>query len=76
MRATDCVFVLLLLAAGAIVADTQPALAALYVAVAVGSFVAFLFIEPATTQAAFKRRRSRPPRSKRKSAKSTGRNKD
>lgn len=68
MRVADVLFVLLLLAAGGLVADTQPGLAALYVAVAVGSCVAFLFIEPATTQAAFKRRRSRPPGSTRKSA--------
>ena len=70
MRAADALFVLLLLAAGGLVSDTQPSLTALYVAVAVGSFIAVLFIEPATTQAAFKRRRSRSPRAKRKSSRS------
>ena len=59
MRAADSLLVLLLLAAGGVVADGQPSRAALYVGVAVGSFIAFLFIEPAATRAAFTPRRSR-----------------
>ena len=65
-RVADSVFVLLLLSAGAAMADSEVALTALLVGIAVGSFIAFLVIEPATTRAAFKRSKSRSsrPRSK------------
>ena len=60
----DWFFVLLLLSATAVIADEQPAMATLIVAVGIVSFLAFLIIEPATTRAAFRhsRTRTRTPR--------------
>ena len=55
IRAADWVFVLLLFVAGALVANTHPSTTALLMGVAVGNFVAFRLIEPATARAAFKR---------------------
>ena len=61
-RIADCVFVLLHLGAGAAMANSEVALTALLVGIAVGSFIAFLVIEPATTRAAFKRSKSKSSR--------------
>ena len=56
IRTADALFVLLLLLASTVTANAEVALTALMVALAVGSFIAFLVIEPSTTRAAFKRR--------------------
>ena len=58
IRGADWLFVLLLLAAAMFVANDRAAVATLLVAVSVGSFLAFMIIEPVTTRTAFKRRRS------------------
>ena len=58
-RVADSVFVLILLGAGAAMANAEVALTALLVGIAVGSVIAFLVIEPATIRAAFKRSKSR-----------------
>ena len=60
-RTADSIFALLLLIVAALNLDARPAVPALLVAVAVGSVIAFLVIEPATARAAFKLRPSRPP---------------
>ena len=59
-RASDLIFALLLLLVAALNLRANPAVTALLVAVAVGSVIASLVIEPATTRAAFTRRRSQP----------------
>ena len=56
VRAADWLFVALLLAATALIADTHPAWASLTAAVGIISAVTFLVIEPATTRAAFRDR--------------------
>ncbi len=56
VRAADWLFVTLLLAATALIADTHPAWASLTAAVGIVSAVTFLVIEPATTRAAFRDR--------------------
>ena len=56
VRAADWLFVALLLAATALIADTHPAWASLTAAVGIVSAVTFLAIEPATTRAAFRDR--------------------
>ena len=56
IRAADWLFVALLLAATALIADTHPAWASLTAAVGIVSAVTFLVIEPATTRAAFRDR--------------------
>ena len=71
VRGADWLFVLLLLVAGALVATDHAAISTLFVAVAVGSFLAFMIIEPATTRAAFKRRRSKTASSRTKRKPST-----
>ena len=62
IRGADWFFVLLLLAATALIADDHAAMATLIVAVGTISFLAFLIIEPATTRAAFRRTRTTTPR--------------
>ena len=59
-RASDVTFAFLLLMAAAVNMGARSAVTALLVGVAVGSAIAFLVIEPATTRAAFKRRQSKP----------------
>ena len=59
-RTSDSIFALLLLMAATVNLNARPAVSALLVAVAVASVIAFLIIEPSTTRAAFKRRRSSP----------------
>ena len=59
IRGADWLFVGLLLLAGAFLAADHAGFSALFVGVAVGCFVGFMIIEPATTRAAFKRRRSK-----------------
>ena len=56
VRAADWLFVALLLAATALIADTHPVWASLTAAVGIISAVTFLVIEPATTRAAFRDR--------------------
>ena len=56
VRAADWLFVALLLATTALIADTHPAWASLTAAVGIISAVTFLVIEPATTRAAFRDR--------------------
>ena len=56
VRGADWLFVVLLLAATALIADTHPAWASLTAAVGIVSAVTFLVIEPATTRAAFRHR--------------------
>ena len=59
IRGADWLFVLLLLGAGALLAAEHAGYSALFVALAVGTFIGFTIIEPATARAAFKRRRSK-----------------
>ena len=59
IRGADWLFVLLLLVAGVLLAGDHAGFAALLVSVAIGTFIGFTIIEPATTRAAFKRRRSK-----------------
>ena len=58
VRIADSLFVLLLLVASALTAQSEVALPALLASLAVGAFIAFWLIEPSTTRAAFERRRS------------------
>ena len=58
IRTSDLIVALLLLMVAAVSVRTNPAVTALLVAVAVGSVIASLVIEPATTRAAFKRNRT------------------
>ncbi len=60
VRVADWVFVVLLLAATALIAEAHPAWASLTAAVGIVSAVTFLVIEPATTRAAFRDRPSDP----------------
>jgi len=60
IRVADCAFVALLVVGGLILPDTRAGWAALLISVGIGSTVAFLIIEPATTRAAFYDRRARP----------------
>ena len=60
IRAADWLFVVLLLAATALIAETRPAWASLTAAVGIVSAVAFLVIEPTTTRAAFRDLPSEP----------------
>ena len=62
IRAADWLFVVVLLAATALIADAHPAWASLTTAVGIVSAVTFLAIEPTTTRAAFRDRPSNPPR--------------
>ena len=55
IRTADWLFVVLLLAATAFIAETHPAWASLTAAVGIVSGVTFLVIEPTTTRAAFRR---------------------
>ena len=59
IRGADWLFVLLLLGAGALLAAEHAGYSALFVALAVGTFIGFTIIEPATARAACKRRRSK-----------------
>ena len=59
IRRADWAFVVLLLVVGGLLAAEHVGYAALFIAVAVGAFLGFAFIEPATTRAAFRRRGSR-----------------
>ena len=59
IRGADWLFVLLLLGAGALLAGEHAGYSALFVGAAVGTFIGFTIIEPATARAAFKRRRSK-----------------
>ena len=61
IRAADCVFAVLLLAATALLAEARPAWASLTAGVGIVSAITFLVIEPATTRAAFLGRPSDPP---------------
>jgi serine/threonine protein kinase len=61
IRRADWVFVVLLLVGGLAIARQHTGLATLLLAVAVGNLIAFLFIEPATTQAAFRATTTRAP---------------
>jgi hypothetical protein len=54
VRAADCAYALLLSAAGLLVGDDRAPLAILLIAMGIGSAVAFILIEPATTRAAFR----------------------
>ena len=60
IRAADWLFVVLLLAATALIAGAHPAWASLTAAVGIVSAVTFLVIEPTTTRAAFRDRPSDP----------------
>ena len=62
IRVSDGLFVVLLLGASGAIANSQVALTSLLLGIAVGSFIAFLVIEPATARAAFKRTKSRSSR--------------
>jgi small-conductance mechanosensitive channel len=62
VRWSDWIFVLLLLVAAGLIAGAHAGTATLLVAVAVGSFIAFMIIEPATTRAAFRRSLAKTPR--------------
>jgi predicted Ser/Thr protein kinase len=53
MLASDTLFAMGLVAAGALVGDARPGLAVIQIAVAVGAATAFAVVEPATTRAAF-----------------------
>jgi predicted Ser/Thr protein kinase len=57
IRAADCAFVALLVAGGLLLPEDRAGWAALLISVGIGSAVAFLIIEPATTRAAFRRER-------------------
>ena len=61
VRAADWLFVVLLLAGTALIAEAHPAWASLTAAVGIVSAVTFLIIEPATTRAAFRDRPSGAP---------------
>ena len=61
IRAADWVFVVLLLAATALLAEARPAWASVTAGVGVVSALTFLVIEPATTRAAFRHRPAGPP---------------
>ena len=54
IRFADCAFVALLVAGGLMLGERQAAWATLLISVGVGTAVAFLMIEPATTRAAFR----------------------
>ena len=77
IRGADWLFVSLLLVGGVLLAGDHAGFAALLVSVAIGTFIGFTIIEPATTRAAFKRRRSKASGSRagRKTSKS-GRRKE
>ena len=62
IRWSDWLFVALLLAGAGVIANSHAGPATLLVAVAVGCFLAFTIIEPATTRAAFRRARTKTPR--------------
>ena len=62
IRGADWLFVLVLVAAAGVIADSHAVWATLLVVYAVGSFLAFTIIEPATTRAAFRRGRTKTPR--------------
>jgi hypothetical protein len=53
MLASNTVFLMGLVVAGALVGDARPVLAVIEIAVAVGAGAAFTVVEPATTKAAF-----------------------
>ena len=61
VRAADWLFVILLLGATALIAESHAAWASLTAAVGIVSAVTFLVIEPATARAAFRDRPSDPP---------------
>jgi hypothetical protein len=52
----DCAFALTLIASGLIIGDDSSPLAILMLSVGIGAGVAFLFIEPATTRATFRKK--------------------
>jgi hypothetical protein len=54
IRVADCAFVALLVAGGLMLGEAQAAWATLLISVGIGTAVAFLMIEPATTRAAFR----------------------
>jgi predicted Ser/Thr protein kinase len=55
MLTSDVLFATALIVAGALVGDTQPALAVIEIAVGIAAASAFALVEPATTRAAFRR---------------------
>jgi serine/threonine protein kinase len=57
IRRSDAVLALLFVVTAAAVADSHAAVATLFIAVAIGAFLGFAIIEPATTRAAFRRTR-------------------
>jgi len=57
IRGSDAILALLLVVTAAAVADSHAAMATLFIAVAIGAFLGFAIIEPATTRAAFRRTR-------------------
>jgi hypothetical protein len=57
IRGSDAMLALLFVVAAAAVADSHAAVATLFIAVAIGAFLGFAIIEPATTRAAFRRTR-------------------
>jgi hypothetical protein len=54
IRVADGAFVILLIAGGLLMPEDRAGWAALFISVGIGSAVAFLIIEPATTRAAFR----------------------
>lgn len=54
IHAADWLFALTLVAAGLVIGDDRSPIAVLLLSVGIGSAVAFLVIEPATTRAAFR----------------------
>ena len=63
IRGSDAILTLLFVVTAAAVADSHAVVATLFIAVAIGAFLGFAVIEPATTRAAFRRSRgAKPPR--------------
>ena len=62
IRGADCLFVLVLLVATAVILVDHAVWATFIGSIAIGSFLSFLIFEPATTRAAFRRSRTRSSR--------------
>ena len=62
IRGADWLFVLVLVAAAGVIANSHAVWATVLVVFAVGCFLAFTIIEPATARAAFRRGRAKTPR--------------